>query len=370
MAICGTRGRSPDVHLIPVQRWNPEQLWARRCRFSHTCIVVRASLASVHRDDNNQHHHVVLDHGRRWRCAVANGSGLSGPGSFNRASIDACPVLGGDVVPTLHHDNKGAAVNDPQATNDPRDRLQNGWWPPLLRAEVFGAQTRSGETESRPSDHEEEIQKVTPSASEVLSLQVADGAKGFLPDDEAAGLHKAAVSAPEGVMLEVGSYCGKSAVHVGVVARTRSTLLFSVDHHRGSEENQSGWEWHDAEVVDPRIGKMDTLPFFRATIHDAGLEGTVVAVVGESAKIGAAWRTPLAFCFIDGGHGRAVAHCDFDAWVPHVQPGGLLAIHDVFPNPNDGGRPPYELYLRALAQGFDPLAHLTVGSLRVLRRPN
>ncbi len=210
---------------------------------------------------------------------------------------------------------------------------------------------------------------MTFAAADRLSLAVADKAKGFLPDNEAVGLRTAAKCAPHGVLLEVGSYCGKSAVHLGIVARSRNSLLFSVDHHRGSEENQPGWEWHDTDVVDARIDKMDTLPFFRATIHDAGLESTVVAVVGESAKIGSAWRTPLALCFIDGGHGREVAHADFDAWVPHVQPGGLLAIHDVFPNPADGGRPPYELFLRALAQGFQPVAELVVGSLRVLRRP-
>ena len=125
------------------------------------------------------------------------------------------------------------------------------------------------------------------------SLAVADKAKGFMPDIEAVGLRAAASAAPTGVMLEVGSYCGKSAVHLGVIARQRSTLLFSVDHHRGSEENQAGWQWHDQEVVDARVGKMDTLPFFRATVHDAGLEGTVVALVGESASSAARGRHRL-----------------------------------------------------------------------------
>jgi MMP 1-O-methyltransferase len=200
------------------------------------------------------------------------------------------------------------------------------------------------------------------------SLVIADAAKGFMPADEAAGLRAAATAAPAGPMLEVGSYCGKSAVHLGIVARAKGSVLFSVDHHRGSEENQAGWEWHDTEVVDPRIAKMDTLPFFRATIHDAGLEGVVVAIVGPSTVVGRAWGTPLALLFIDGGHGRRVAHEDFDVWTPNVATGGLLAIHDVFPNPDDGGRPPYELYLRALAGGFEPIAELSVGSLRVLRR--
>ena len=144
--------------------------------------------------------------------------------------------------------------------------------------------------------------------------------------------------------------------------------MFAVDHHRGSEENQAGWEHHDPDVVDPRTGKMDTLPFFRRTIHDAGLEREVVAVVGRSPEVAAAWRTPLAFLFIDGGHGEEPARLDYEGWTPHVAIGGTLAIHDVFPDPADGGRPPYEqIFVPALESGRFTLVSAT-GSLRVLRR--
>jgi MMP 1-O-methyltransferase len=196
----------------------------------------------------------------------------------------------------------------------------------------------------------------------------AEAARGFMPPDEGLALHSAAaeVSVP-GPFLEVGSYCGKSAVYLGAAARSAGRVLFSVDHHRGSEENQPGWEWHEPDLVDPAVGKMDTLPFFRRTIHDAGLEDVVVAVVGHSPAVAAAWATPLAFLFIDGGHGVEPARADFAGWTPHVAPGGLLAIHDVFPDPADGGRPPYEeIYLPALSSGFDEVA--ATGSLRVLRR--
>ncbi|HEY8523732.1 MAG TPA: class I SAM-dependent methyltransferase [Acidimicrobiales bacterium] len=197
----------------------------------------------------------------------------------------------------------------------------------------------------------------------------AEAARGFMPPDEGLALHEAAVGlAVDGPLLEVGSYCGKSAVYLGAAARARGRLLFSVDHHRGSEENQPGWEWHEPDLVDPAVGKMDTLPFFRRTVHDAGLEDTVVAVVGESFRVAAAWATPLAFLFIDGGHGEEPARRDYAGWTPHVAPGGLLAIHDVFPDPADGGRPPYEqIYLPALRSGrFREVA--AVGSLRVLER--
>jgi hypothetical protein len=144
-------------------------------------------------------------------------------------------------------------------------------------------------------------------------------------------------------------------------------VVFTVDHHHGSEENQAGWEHHDPELVDEATGRMDTLAFFRRTIGDAGLEDVVVAVVGESATVAAYWRTPLSLLFVDGGHGEQPAQADYAGWARWVMAGGLLALHDVFPDPADGGRPPYDVYLRALASGaFEEVE--AVGSLRVLRR--
>ena len=201
-------------------------------------------------------------------------------------------------------------------------------------------------------------------------LEVARAAIGFMPDDEGLALHRAGlVAASAGPLLEIGTYCGKSSVYLGAAARDGGSVLFTVDHHRGSEENQPGWEHHDARLVDPASGRIDTLPFFRHTIEEAGLEDVVVALVGSSPTIAALWRTPLALVFIDGGHGEEPAHADYEGWAPHVQPGGLLAIHDVFPDPAEGGRPPYEIYRRALDSGaFAEETGLGCGSLRVLRR--
>jgi predicted O-methyltransferase YrrM len=202
--------------------------------------------------------------------------------------------------------------------------------------------------------------------------QHALAAKGFMPPDEGDALYEAAVEAGQALpnlpFLEVGSYCGRSTVWLGGAAQACGTVLFAVDHHRGSEENQAGWEHHDQSVVDQRIGKMDTLPFFRAAIHDAGLEDVVFAIVGQSPAVAANLRTPLSFLFIDGGHGVEPARLDYEGWTPLVAMGGTLAIHDVFPDPADGGRPPYEqIFLPALESGRFRLLSAT-GSLRVLRR--
>jgi predicted O-methyltransferase YrrM len=193
-----------------------------------------------------------------------------------------------------------------------------------------------------------------------------------MPENEGDALHEAAMMAADAVptspFVEVGSYCGRSTVWLGGAARSTQRTLFAVDHHFGSEENQPGWEWHDESLVDPRTGRMDTLPFFRSTIIDAGLASSVVTVVGDSPTIARNWTTPLAFLFIDGGHGVEPATLDYELWTPHVAVNGILAIHDVFPDPADGGRPPYEnIYLPAIESGrfVDVFAE---GSLRVLRR--
>lgn len=197
--------------------------------------------------------------------------------------------------------------------------------------------------------------------------QAAEAARGFMPTDEGLALYQAAVEAEAGPFLEIGSYCGKSAIYLGTAAKERQTVLFALDHHRGSEENQVGWEWHEPDLVDDSINKLDTLPTFRRTLYQAELEPFVVAIVGDSPTVGRYWTTQLGFLFIDGGHGTEPAHRDYETWVPHVAIGGTLAIHDVFPNPKDGGRPPYEIYLRAINSGAFHEISVT-GSLRVLKR--
>lgn len=198
-------------------------------------------------------------------------------------------------------------------------------------------------------------------------LAVADRAKGFLPDDEAAALRAAASRAEAGLWLEIGTYCGKSTVHLATVARERGAQLVTVDHHRGSEENQPGWEWHDPTLVDPESGRLDTLPSLRRTLEAAGVEDVVNVLVATTAQVAGWWTTPVRFVFLDGNHTEDVAQHDYAAFARHLVPGGLLAVHDVFPDPRDGGQPPWHVVQRALGSGaFE--AESEHGSLRVLRR--
>jgi len=191
-----------------------------------------------------------------------------------------------------------------------------------------------------------------------------------MPNDEGIALYRAGQEAGRsglGPLLEIGTYCAKSAVYLGAAARDTGTLVFSIDHHRGSEELQPGWPHHDPEVLVPGTGRIDTLPWARRALYDAGLEDNVVLVVGRSAPIARWWNCPLSLVFIDGGHGAEVARADFSSWVPKVAPGGLLAVHDVFVSAADGGQVPYYLYCEVLESGeFEEVGE--TGSLRLLRR--
>jgi predicted O-methyltransferase YrrM len=197
--------------------------------------------------------------------------------------------------------------------------------------------------------------------------QLVETVKGFMPADEGLALHAAALShLGTGVAVEIGTYCGKSSVYLGHAATVTGGQVVTVDHHRGSEENQVGWEYHDASLADD-TGRLDTLPTLRRTLAAAALEDVVTPVVGRSAAVARWWRHPIDLLFIDGGHTDAAAQADLHGWAPWVRVGGALVIHDVFPDPRDGGQAPYRIYLEALESA--EFVELSVtGSLRLLER--
>lgn len=199
-------------------------------------------------------------------------------------------------------------------------------------------------------------------------IDLARETRGFMPVPEGLALYSAGLRAASagGPLLEVGSYCGRSSLFLGAAAEETGSVLFTIDHHRGSEEHQPGEEYHDPDLLDPSTGRFDSLPCFARTIRRAGLERHVLGIAADSSELAATWRAPLGLVFIDGGHSSEAARGDFEGWTPHLVEGGLLCIHDVFPDPADGGRPPYEIYLRALESGFVEVN--SEGSLRVLAR--
>ena len=189
-----------------------------------------------------------------------------------------------------------------------------------------------------------------------------------MDDEEALRLHQIALMAAEtGPVVEIGSYCGKSAYIIGTACQQKNSILFSVDHHQGNEEQQPGEEYFDKDLFDSSISRINTFPFFRNTLKRTGLEDTVVPIVSSSSMAGKMWKTPISMLFIDGGHSFEAAHTDFLTWAYHIKPSGFLVIHDVFLNPEEGGQAPRQVYEIALASGdFEALE--MVKTLGVLKR--
>ena len=182
-----------------------------------------------------------------------------------------------------------------------------------------------------------------------IDKEKATKIKGFLDDDEADRLFSLALSASKiGPCLEIGSYCGKSAIYLGTACRENKSVLFSLDHHTGSEEQQPGKEYFDPDLLDKETGKIDTLRLFRKTIDDFDLVDTVVPIIGRSEIIGRVWQTPLNLIFIDGSHAYESVLNDYKIWSKHLIVGGYLLFHDIFPDPSQGGQAPYQVYSKAV----------------------
>ena len=177
-----------------------------------------------------------------------------------------------------------------------------------------------------------------------------DKIKGFLDERESDYLYQLALKASKkGPCLEIGSYCGKSAVYIGGACKENNAVLFSLDHHRGSEEQQPGQEYFDPDLLNEQTGLIDTLPLLRHTLAVFALEDTVIPIVGRSETIGRAWQTPLSLIFIDGSHAYESVLKDYQIWSKHLMPGGYLVFHDIFPDPEKGGQAPYRVYQLAVA---------------------
>jgi predicted O-methyltransferase YrrM len=195
--------------------------------------------------------------------------------------------------------------------------------------------------------------------------------KGFLDKEEGRRLYEIALKASRlGPCLEIGSYCGKSAIYLGSACRENNGILFSIDHHRGSEEQQPGEEYFDPDLFDVQSGRIDTFKEFRRMVERAGLEETVVPIVCRSDVAARLWATPLSLVFIDGGHSYKSVFADYQCWSRHIIPEGYLLIHDIFVDPSQGGQAPYEVYELARASGlFETMPMVkTLGVLQKIRK--
>ncbi|NOX35714.1 MAG: class I SAM-dependent methyltransferase [Deltaproteobacteria bacterium] len=192
--------------------------------------------------------------------------------------------------------------------------------------------------------------------------------KGFMDIDEAVRLYNIAARAAEkGPVLEIGSYCGKSAYVIGSACKAKDSVLFSIDHHKGSEEQQPGEEYFDPDLFDRDLSRVNTFPFFQRTISLTSLEDIIIPIVASSGAAGKMWQTQISMLFIDGGHSFEAVSRDYMTWACHIKQGGFLVIHDIFFDPEKGGQAPRRIYETAIESGEYEELEITK-SLGVLKK--
>ena len=177
--------------------------------------------------------------------------------------------------------------------------------------------------------------------------------KGFLKHTEGVALYENTKEVcVHGNAAEIGSYCGKSTCYIAQACKENNSLLYAIDHHRGSEEQQKGQEYFDEEIFDVLENRINTYPLFLKNIKEFELDNFIKPMVMDSISASKEISEALDFIFIDGSHTYESARNDYKYWEPKLRNGGILAIHDIYDSEDDGGQAPREIYETALREGF------------------
>ena len=177
--------------------------------------------------------------------------------------------------------------------------------------------------------------------------------KGFLSDKEAKKLQELFLNVHHlGAVLEIGTYCGKSTLNFAHVAKKINGLVYTVDHHIGSEEHQLGEEYFDQENFDETLNRVNTIPLLQKNLEEVKEITNIIPIIGDANTISQSWQTRLGMLFIDGSHSFESANNDYENWKHLIEKHGALAFHDIYEDPSKGGQAPYKVFQKAIDDGF------------------
>ena len=200
-------------------------------------------------------------------------------------------------------------------------------------------------------------------------IEKFDSIKGFLDLNEGIALYEEVKRVSENnFCVEIGSYCGKSTCFIGQACKENKSKLITIDHHKGSEEQQLGELYFDAEVYDEKLGRVNTLPLLIKNLAKFDLEDVVKPLVMDSISASKIVENNADLIFIDGSHTFESAESDYELWKNKIKKGGTLAIHDVYDSEDEGGQAPNKIFKQSLNEGFNLMKR--VKSLVLLQKSN
>ncbi|MDC0207964.1 class I SAM-dependent methyltransferase [Pseudomonadota bacterium] len=186
-----------------------------------------------------------------------------------------------------------------------------------------------------------------------MDFEKLDNLKGFMPSHEGLALTKWAEKFSQyGPALEIGTFGAKSALYIAAGSSIHDQLVYTIDHHSGSEEHQLGEEYFDPEIYDKKLGRVNTVPLMQTNLQQFDESNLVVPIIANANSIAPSWRSELGLLFIDGSHTEISTLNDYDNWSSKLHSHGALVIHDIYEKPEDGGQAPYLIYQKALTEGF------------------
>lgn len=160
---------------------------------------------------------------------------------------------------------------------------------------------------------------------------------GYIYEEEVILLQQEAAKVPEnGVIVEVGSFKGKSTVALAGASK-QSVIVYAVD------------TW-DNRAMGTSEKPGDIFPEFLNNVRE--FDGRIVPLRGESQEIGKTWKKHIDLLFIDADHSEPAVYGDLQVWFPFVAAGGVLLMHDY--TENCGVRPAFERYFKEKGMGQTP----------------
>lgn len=124
-------------------------------------------------------------------------------------------------------------------------------------------------------------------------------------------------SPKNGVIVEIGSYVGKTTMFIAQGAiDSGEQAVYSIDPHEGTLE-------HTLPGV-----PTSTLKQFDANMAAAGVTQRIRHITKLSTAVAPTWKEPIAMIFIDGDHKYEPARNDLKMFEPFLVEGAIVAMHD------------------------------------------
>jgi predicted O-methyltransferase YrrM len=202
-------------------------------------------------------------------------------------------------------------------------------------------------------------QQVSDDSVAALLADAAASVPGWTPPDQLLTLFDLALgsAALGGDLLELGTWCGRSAVALGLAARTTGCRLHCIDLFPALDDwrrnadgsysmqvrlDEATVAAYDEQTVWAQPFERDILPLYRqhggplqvlrATLERYGIEGSVRIYRGNRALIAQALPAGqrLRLAFVDGDHGFDAVTRDIRAIAPRLLDGGWICFDDAF----------------------------------------